>query len=257
MKITEVFYSLQGEGPYSGMPSIFIRTVGCNLTCSGFIGNSSEDRYIKSVDDILDTDFLSGCDSRYSWDKKYANLHKDVELDELSESINRLTPQFPYHIVVTGGEPTLHQKPLIDLIPRLIGNVLLIETNASVPLRKEFMNSLQNSGKSVIWSNSPKLSFTGEPHSVTRREDVIQKQLDCCYDRYFKFVVRPLREDFDEICSYMQSVNATGNRVCVMPVGATLESQLHSQETYNLCLEYGFMFQLRTHIVLFGNKAMV
>jgi len=104
MKINEIFYSIQGEGKWTGKPNIFIRTTGCNLRCTY-------------------------CDTKYAYYKG-----KEQNIDELIEKIQK----FPCKkVCITGGEPLL-QKDIIKVAEQFLKNKydILIETNGSITIRK-------------------------------------------------------------------------------------------------------------------------
>jgi 7-carboxy-7-deazaguanine synthase len=104
MKIYEIFYSIQGEGKWTGLPNIFIRTTGCNLRCSY-------------------------CDTAYAYYSK-----KEMNLEEIISKINKYNCNYIY---ITGGEPLL-QKNINELINILIkkGYKIGIETNGSIDIKK-------------------------------------------------------------------------------------------------------------------------
>jgi 7-carboxy-7-deazaguanine synthase len=104
MKINEIFYSIQGEGAWTGLPNIFIRTTGCNLRCSF-------------------------CDTKYAYNKG-----REMTLNEIIKKIK----QYPCkYVCITGGEPLL-QKDIIYLIDELLkkGYKIIIETNGSLSIEK-------------------------------------------------------------------------------------------------------------------------
>lgn len=103
MKITEIFQSIQGEGPYIGHRSIFIRTFGCNLGCSF-------------------------CDTPYSWQK--GSIHYDMSIHQILDMVCQASDVT--HVVITGGEPTI-QPELNELITNLkeLGKIITIETNGT------------------------------------------------------------------------------------------------------------------------------
>ena len=124
IKVSELFYSLQGEGRFVGVPSVFLRTYGCNFTCSGFGCKPGEkstgaDEVAKVVDKY-DT-FLSlplvetGCDSYASWHPAFKHLSPTYTTEELVDQMLALTPNNMWqqnngndvHLVITGGEPLL------------------------------------------------------------------------------------------------------------------------------------------------------
>jgi len=103
MKINEIFYSLQGEGKWTGLPNIFIRTAGCNLRCAF-------------------------CDTKYAYDNG-----KEMGLDEILNQISKYPCKY---ICLTGGEPLL-QEEIFRLIELLLKNnsQLCIETNGSINIK--------------------------------------------------------------------------------------------------------------------------
>jgi len=104
MKINEIFYSIQGEGNWTGFPNIFIRTTGCNLRCSF-------------------------CDTKYAYYKG-----KEMNVKEILEKIGKFPCRY---ICITGGEPLL-QKDVINLIDELLKKryKVSIETNGSISIQK-------------------------------------------------------------------------------------------------------------------------
>jgi len=108
--ISEIFYSIQGEGKYCGSPSVFVRVGGCNLKCPGF-GEK-------------------GCDSYYAVDRKYENEWLNLGITEIINEIKKYEKHNP-HLVITGGEPMLYYKKLYPLV-EYFKNEITIETNATI-----------------------------------------------------------------------------------------------------------------------------
>lgn len=107
MKINEIFYSLQGEGHFTGTPAIFIRLSGCNLKC----------------------DF---CDTQH---QSYTEISEE-------EIIMRIAEYNTAHIVITGGEPTLQLTASLVEKLHLAGKFVQIETNGAIPLSHELLRSI-------------------------------------------------------------------------------------------------------------------
>jgi len=104
MRISEIFYSVQGEGILAGVPSVFVRTSGCNLRCSW-------------------------CDSEYTF-----TGGKKMSVEEVEQEVLKLAPAGL--VEFTGGEPMLQERELLPLIDRLLarGYTLLLETSGERPL---------------------------------------------------------------------------------------------------------------------------
>ena len=130
IKLAELFYSIQGEGRYMGVPSVFLRTFGCNFTCDGFgmaRGEKTEERHVIAKDITQYNAYeelpivSTGCDSYASWDARFKHLSPMVDTDGIVESIMKMLPHGKWedeHLVITGGEPLLgwHEHILISLI---------------------------------------------------------------------------------------------------------------------------------------------
>ncbi len=281
LRVSEVFYSIEGEGPLTGVPTLFVRTYGCNFTCSGF-SNPSLARvipiHINKLDDFVPT---VGCDSIYSWHPEYKHLTKTYLTDDLAHHI---VQQLPGQSIVnpksktspvlslTGGEPTLHSRSIIELLrePEMQGfDKLLIETNAAVTLSEDFivgLNAWLGGGhRMLLWANSPKLALSGEMRKDAIRPDIILSQMKVAHSvQYFKFVSDGTAESFAEIDSVIEEYNAflrpLGKSVChdsiyVMPMGATLEEQDMVQlQVAQRCMDSGYNFCSRVHVTVFKNS---
>ena len=189
LKISELFYSIQGEGRYMGVPSVFLRTFGCNFTCDGFgmpKGEKSDERNVISIkaDSFKNYNDLplvhTGCDSYASWDPRFKHLSPVLDVEAIVESIVDTLPHKEWkdeHLVITGGEPLLGWQ---KQYPELLSNEKMIalkeltfETNGTQPITPEFGNYLHDWQKmrarhAVTFSVSPKLSISGE-----KQEDAI------------------------------------------------------------------------------------
>ena len=117
IKIAELFYSIQGEGRYMGVPSVFLRTFGCNFKCAGFgmpRGQLSTEADLVDPEKYKFYDELplvsTGCDSYASWDPRFKDLSPVLESDAIADRIMEILPFNEWrdeHLVITGGEPLL------------------------------------------------------------------------------------------------------------------------------------------------------
>lgn len=276
IKVSELFYSLQGEGRYMGVPSIFLRTYGCNFQCRGFgmpKGKLSQEADIiaeagpyRSYDSLPLAD--TGCDSYASWHPKFKELSPFVKIDDLVDNMLELLPYKKWideHLVITGGEPLLGwQKAYPELLshPKMQElKELTFETNGTQSLSPEFKKFLVNwqfngdNEREVTFSVSAKLSCSGES-----RDDAIKPTTVCEYESigftYLKLVVAT-NEDVEEALETVDIYRAEGfeGPVYLMPVGGVNEVyNLNAKRVAELALQNGLRYSDRLHLPLFGNN---
>lgn len=242
--VSEIFYSLQGEGEFIGTPSVFLRLGGCNLKCSGF-GN----QYTGST--------IIGCDSIYAANAKFSKEWKFYEnAQELIFEIQSLS-DVNFDIVITGGEPTLQfgNPILLETIKHFLqkGHRISVESNGSVDFR--FDEVL----KELYFTLSVKLSNSGEPINKRIKPSVIQNIIDNAKNVVFKFVLNAkMCEDgsaISEIKDLLSKLNLKNNRIYLMPQGVSVEElDKNIQKIYPLCLQEGFCLSDRIHIRIWGDK---
>jgi len=279
IKISELFYSIQGEGRYQGVPSVFLRTFGCNFTCDGFgmkRGEKSIERHNVNPKDYKDYKELplvsTGCDSYASWDVRFKKLSPVIDVDTLAENIVDILPYKEWrdeHLVITGGEPLLGwQRSYPELLDQPCMNDLkeiTFETNGTQELSDELFDyllswqedkniALGRGYDSITFSVSAKLSVSGE-----KREEAIRPNTIVQYQQlghtYLKFVIAS-NEDMDEVLEVTdlyRSAGFTGN-VYVMPVGG-VESvySLNNRTVAELAMKYGLRYSDRIQVPLFKN----
>jgi 7-carboxy-7-deazaguanine synthase len=220
LKIAELFYSLQGEGALVGVPSVFIRTSGCNLRCAW-------------------------CDTPYtSWQPEGTDLTLDQILDEVKAHPAR-------HVVVTGGEPMM----LSDAVPltgrlRAMGLHITVETAGTVfrPVACDLMSispKLSNSTPAGPWA---------QQHDRLRIERHTLLELMGRYPYQLKFVIEK-PGDMEEVRMLLADLRADRERVILMPEGTDRE-QLRERGVWlaEICKEQGFRFSPRLHVDLYGNR---
>ena len=279
LKVAELFYSIQGEGRYMGVPSVFLRTFGCNFTCSGF--GMPKGEYSKEVDYVAaevgkyfsykNLPLVStGCDSYASWDPRFKHLSPVLDTDSVAEAVVDSLPYKEWkeeHLVITGGEPLLGwQRAYPDLLehPKMRAlKEITFETNGTQDLTKEFKDYLDRWGwghpgnfdRQLTFSVSPKLSVSGE-----KWDDAIKPEIVATYSAvgyvYLKFVVAS-QEDADEAEKAVKAYQDAGFRgpVYLMPVGG-VESvyYMNNRAVAELAMRKGYRYSDRLQVPLFKNE---
>jgi organic radical activating enzyme len=274
IKVAELFYSIQGEGRYMGVPSVFLRTFGCNFKCSGFgmpKGVLSEE-YL-TVDPEHYTEYgglplvSTGCDSYASWDPRFKHLSPLIDTSTIAEKIVETLPYKEWrdeHLVITGGEPLLGWQ---RAYPELLMHEkmqslkeLTFETNGTQALSKEFATWLRDywietkGYQSLTFSVSAKLSVSGEHPDEAIRPDIV-----CSYQElghtYLKFVIAT-EDDAEEALEAVDIYRAEGfdGHVYLMPVGG-VESvyTLNNRRVAELAMKMGLRYSDRLQVPLFKN----
>jgi 7-carboxy-7-deazaguanine synthase len=220
LKIAELFYSIQGEGSLVGVPSLFIRTSGCNLRCSW-------------------------CDTPYtSWQPEGVDLPLEQILDEARACPAR-------HVVVTGGEPMIAPE-ILPLTQRLrdAGFHITIET-AGTLFRPVACDLMSISPK--LANSTPEGPFAAQ-HERLRIQPETLVELMARYEYQLKFVIaRP--EDLQEVRALCQNLGAGPGRVILMPEGVDPD-RLRERGIWlaEICKQEGYRFSPRLHVDLYGNR---
>jgi 7-carboxy-7-deazaguanine synthase len=226
MKLSELFYSIQGEGKLVGVPSVFVRASGCNLRCVW-------------------------CDTPYaSWNPE----GEDVSVEEIVLQVNEFAAK---HVVVTGGEPMI-MPDIVELCSALknSGHHITIETAATVfePVAMDLASL------SPKLSNSTPLEREGGKFAASHERQrlnipVIQRFIDSSPDFQLKFVVSN-ETDLQEIQKILDQLQHwQPSDVLLMPQGIdarTLDDR--AGWIADICKRTGFRFCPRLHIHLFGNQ---
>jgi 7-carboxy-7-deazaguanine synthase len=229
MNIVEIFYSLQGEGRLTGVPSVFIRIAGCPIRCAW-------------------------CDTKYAWEN---SAGEDLSVEEIlcrmgnllpmkNLAIQNLKSKIKNFVVVTGGEPMTNQH-----LPLLLTSLA----------RADYHITLETAGIAFtpdlpvdLMSISPKLSSShGSMDGKTATRHL--KQLITHYDYQLKFVI-DTAADIDEVKAVVDSIKEIDSRkVMLMPQGKTRQELLtKSLMVADLCTNYGFTFCQRLHVLLWNDQ---
>ena len=224
MKISEIFYSIQGEGILAGVPSVFLRTSGCNLRCTW-------------------------CDTPYtSWNPEGDDLPLETIVADVRGRGSR-------HVVVTGGEPMIQQE-IVQLTKRLkdLDLHITIETAGTVyqPVRCDLMSISPK-----LANSTPALREEGRwaaQHDRLRYQPGVLKQLMAEYPYQLKFVVAD-PGDLAEVETILKETNADRDRVVLMPEGTNSETlSERARWLVEICKRGGFRYGPRLHIDIYGNQ---
>jgi len=279
IKVAELFYSIQGEGRYMGVPSVFLRTFGCNFTCGGFNmpkGMVSNERDLAAANIGLYKNYgnlplvATGCDSYASWDPRFKHLSPSLETDEIAYEISKILPFKHWeeeHLVITGGEPLLGWQ---RAYPDLLNNPAMrhlqhitFETNGtqritvafSKYLKEWLSQSTQYGQREITFSVSPKLSVSGENQEDAIRP-VIVEEYQKIGPTYLKYVIAT-EEDAEEALRATKSYQQHGffGSTYFMPVGGT-ESvyNLNNKAVALLAMKHGVRYSDRLQVPLFKNE---
>jgi organic radical activating enzyme len=285
IKVSEVFYSLQGEGRFVGVPSVFLRTYGCNFTCSGFgckpgeksTGADKVAEMVHRYPTFTDLPLVeTGCDSYASWHPAYKHLSPSLTTEELVERMLALTPNHQWqqnngndvHLVITGGEPLLGwQRAYAELLShermRDLKNITF-ETNGTQELHKDFRHFLldwtlnskfgKKGASALTFSVSAKLSASGEKWEEAIRSDIVMSYAEIGHT-YLKFVVET-DEHIREAIRATDEFRGAGftGPVYLMPQGGVVEPyDANKLRIANICCEQGWNYSPRLHVDLWGN----
>ena len=247
--LVEHFYSIQGEGKYTGRPSLFIRLGGCNMKCEGFGCRETAPDGVEVL----------GCDTVYAVNKEHFS-HNWVPINSSQELLNildlyELPPstkedRHSVDIVLTGGEPLIYANEdiFVEFLNQLHENGYRIcfETNGSLGVDFEKYPVY----KECIFALSVKLSNSKEPLRKRVNGDVIFSLASNSKEAFFKFsidaesITLGLEEEIKDIL-----VHSPKTEVYCMPVGGSkLEVEKNTEPLIEFCKAKGYNFSDRLHI---------
>lgn len=224
MKISEIFYSIQGEGSLVGIPSVFVRTSGCNLRCVW-------------------------CDTPYtSWTPEGA----EMSVGEIVSSVRSYPAK---HVVVTGGEPMIAPEAgALTRALRELGLHITIETAGTVftevacdlmSISPKLANSTPREREGGRWA--------AQHERLRFRPDVLRRLMDLCAYQ-LKFVIAS-PDDIGEVSSMVSTLGAAPENVILMPEGTDAASlQERGRWLAEICKGRGWRYSPRLHVDLWGNR---
>lgn len=226
--VSEKFYSIQGEGQTMGIPAVFLRLAGCNILCKS-------DNWI--------------CDTIEVWRKGNKEKFNEVLRGEYFERLHEGA-----HLVITGGEPMLHQKKLILFLKWFIDAYgwkpcIEIETNGTI-VPDEYLFEVVD-----YWNCSPKLANSGETKKRRFKERSISR-LNESSKTIFKFVISQENDVSEVINDFGEVVDLS--KIVLMPAG-DCQDELDKTRPMVMeqCIKYGFRYSDRLHIVGWNKKTGV
>jgi len=227
MLVSEIFYSLQGEGTLAGVPSVFVRASGCNLRCAW-------------------------CDT------PYASWNPEGTAHSVAAIVAEVCRHPAGHVVLTGGEPMI-ARDIHDLAAalRAVGRHLTIETAATIApggiacdlasLSPKLLNSAPDAARHPAWRRK---------HEAARwQPDVVRAWLDHCAWQLKFVIAQPA--DVDELESMLDKLgrDLPRDRILLMPEGVTREA-IHARAAWlgELCKARGYRYAPRLQIDLYGHQ---
>lgn len=287
---SEIFYSIQGEGHYTGVPTAWIRFFLCNLQCNGFgqIDPTNPETYdlpfenfdvssVKKVEDLPVWD--KGCDSSYTWAKKFKQLMGQETPSAMADKIvncmrNDSNPEGKFihpvskqhqHLCFTGGEPLMvtGQQATVGIYNTLkeqdnLPGSMTFETNGTQILRQPFIDWVNEIDTEVFFSCSPKLfAVSGEKADKAIKPEIVAEYYKLSKAGQLKFVVGPKQREWDEMEEAVEKFRSAGVNwpVWIMPTGAREEEQTATAgDVAQKAFRRGYNVAARVHVYLFGNK---
>lgn len=219
MKVSELFASVQGEGPSLGRPAIFLRLAQCNLRCLW-------------------------CDTKYAWSEGFEKSIEEV----VYEIMNYLKTYGKVGLlVVTGGEPLLQKTELIELITRLKREVEDLEVEVETNCTFDPGGVLEVADRLIV---SPKLSNSGMREDVRRCSESFKHLPSSIKSKiYFKFVIES-PGDIEEIEKVLEFIEVSPSSVFLMPQASTMEELANKMRmVVDLAVKTGFRVSDRLQIV--------
>lgn len=285
---SEIFHSVQGEGKYTGHPTAWLRFYLCNLQCNGFGQKDPTDitTYILPYEKIKVADYDSmedlpvfefGCDSSYSWAKKFKSLQRKGTVEQIAMNIRdsmkcEWNPQGLFnfnqthqHMCFTGGEPLMShaQVASVGVMREFtqqedVPHSVTYETNGTQKLLGEFKTFYtEDYEHELFFSVSPKLwSVAGEKRDRAIKPEVIAGYHEVSKAGQLKFVINGSNQAWDELEEVIELIREQGVQypVTIMPVGATVEGQkLVDGDVAEQAFKRGYNVSARVHTYLWGN----
>ena len=279
---SEIFDSIQGEGEYTGYPTAWLRFYLCNLQCNGFSQDDPTDPSTYKLPykdfDLIEVNRLEelpvweyGCDSSYSWSKKFKHLQHKFTSREIADKIREeFTNEhnkgkwLNRHMCFTGGEPLMKHAQLctMEVMQHYMNDgdypkFVTYETNGTQMPRPEFIDFWKEYDGELMISCSPKLfTVAGETTKRAIRPEVVARYMEFADRGYLKFVVTGEPRAWEELDVTIEKFREAGVDwpIWIMPSGATVEGQqVHDGDVAKMAFQRGYNVSARVHTYLWGN----
>jgi len=227
VKISEIFFSVQGEGLLTGVPSVFIRTSGCNLRCVW-------------------------CDTPYTSWKPEGEAMSITQILARTEELIGASPA--RHVVLTGGEPMMLPES-VELTQALKAKGFHITIESAGTISQPVVCDLMSISPKLANSTPRQDAFWSTRHEELRLNIPVLTQLMTAYEHQLKFVLSS-EDDLSEVESLLAQLPATPrDKVLLMPEGRSpAELTARSLALAELCKRSGYRLTPRLHVYLWGDK---
>jgi 7-carboxy-7-deazaguanine synthase len=230
--VSEVFYSIQGEGQCAGISAVFLRLAGCNLLCSG----------VGWV-----------CDTIEVWKKGRHTYFQDVLPVEYIQHLENGA-----HLVITGGEPLLHQEAIGQYLVWFMSvhnfkPIIEIETNGTIVPEWYLSTGVVN-----YWNVSFKLSTSGEPYEKRVNELALTTIGRDCNNVSYKVVISREEDILELFKDFLDTKLIDESKVMLMPAGSTQDELTVTRPiVVEACKAFNLGYTDRLHIVIWNKKTGV
>lgn len=215
--VSEVFDSIQGEGPTTGRPSTFLRLGLCNLRCAW-------------------------CDTPYTWKWDEFSMSDELRAWSIDAVVERVAACS--NLVITGGEPMLQREALEALLQRVECRVEVETAGTIAP------GAL--AGRVQQWNVSPKLASSGNPLDKRFVPDALAELMQLP-GAVLKLVISA--NDLDEAHALIAKLGVEPPRVWLMPEGTDAETlRSAGAELAKVCVQHGYNLSTRLHVLLWGDR---
>ncbi|MCS7244782.1 MAG: 7-carboxy-7-deazaguanine synthase QueE [candidate division WOR-3 bacterium] len=221
--VSEIFYSIQGEGKTAGVPALFLRLAGCDVKCIW-------------------------CDTKEIW-MRGKPLNRELIIKSIRERSNK-----DIHLVITGGEPLIYNDFINELVYEVVDSFRMIEIETSATRKPYGLISYENK---VFFNTSPKLKNSLVNEELRVNPDAIEFFLNS-KRAIFKFVIKNEKDVIEMIETYKEPFNIPNELIYLMPLSTSREEFIErSLIVVELCKKYKFNFSPRLQLIIWDRTTGV